>query len=117
MFRMAMAALLLSAQALGAAQCGFQQCWGAVGIGPRGEWAWATGYVAELGALAKVRNACPGCTEIEAFFNGCGAIAVAPGGGWGFGWGETPVRAERAAHQYCASFGAGCRTAVWSCSH
>ncbi|MCG6904502.1 MAG: DUF4189 domain-containing protein [Rhodobacter sp.] len=100
-----------------AGRCGFEFCWGAVGIGPGGEWSWSTGYSEETAAVAKIRNTCPGCTEIEAFYNGCGAIARAGNGPWGFGWGETPRRAEHSAVTFCTSYGARCEAVVWSCSY
>lgn len=100
-----------------AGQCGYDYCWGAVSIGPRGEWAWSTGYMAENGAVAKIQSTCSGCTEIEAFYNGCGAIVQGVGGAWGFGWGETRAQAERAAIGYCSGYESGCKTVVWSCSY
>lgn len=100
-----------------AGDCGFEQCWGAVSIGPQGEWAWSTGYAAESGAVAKIQNQCKGCSEIETFYNGCAVMARTPSGAWSFGWGDTRSAAQRAALGYCARFGQDCAPAVWACSY
>lgn len=107
----------LAATPAAASACGFYLCWGAVGIGPSGEWAWSTGYAAETAAVARVQNECPDCTEIETFYNGCGVIARGSQGAWGFGLGYTPTSAKTEALRYCASMDTGCTPAVWACSY
>jgi len=116
-FGIGLAAALLVASAAAGAQCGFERCWGAVAIGPDGEWAWSKGYVVEAGAIARIQNQCPGCTEIETFYNGCAVIAQADTGAWGFGWGDTQVQAERVAVTYCTQFAINCEPMVWACSY
>ncbi len=100
-----------------AGQCGYQYCWGAVGIGPNGAWGWASEHSNEGSAIGRVRSECPGCTEIETFYNTCGAMATGSDGAWGFGWAGSRGAAEGNAIAYCADYGAGCRPVVWACSH
>jgi len=107
----------LAATPVTASGCGFHLCWGAVGIGPSGEWAWSTGYAAETAAVARVQNECPDCTEIETFYNGCGVIAKASGGAWGFAFSQSRAGAQNAALRYCSSMDKDCATAVWACSY
>lgn len=111
------AGAVFAASAAWPANCGFEYCWGAVGVGPEGEWGWSSGYAVENGAIAKVQNACPDCTTIETFYNTCGAMALGSDGAYGFGRADTRGAAERSAISFCADFGAECRPVVWSCSY
>ena len=106
----------LAATSAMASGCGFYLCWGAVSIGPQGEWAWSSGYAAEAGALARVQNDCPDCTQIATFYNSCGVIARGPDGVWGFGSGISPHLAQRIALRSCSGDDLRCEPAVWACS-
>lgn len=114
--------VLLAAAAFGSAaqagSCGYVNCWGAVGIGPNGAAGFSYNYSSENGALDRMYAECPSCNSWYTFANACGAIAQAPDGAWGSGWGDTRELAEYYAGQTCAQYtrSGGCRTAVWACS-
>jgi len=105
------------ASAAMAGQCGYDYCWGAVGIGPSGEWGWANNHMHEDEAIWSVQQNCPGCNNIKTFYNTCGAMAVGSNGAWGFGWAASRGQAEGNAIGYCSEHGAGCTPVVWSCSN
>ena len=106
----------LTAGAAMAGHCGYQNCWGAVGISDNGSFGWSSEYSTESGAITRVRNQCPGCNRIETFYNTCGAIATGSSGAWGFGWAGSRGQAEGNAVTFCANYGYGCQTVVWACS-
>ncbi|MCP3970415.1 MAG: DUF4189 domain-containing protein [Rhodobacteraceae bacterium] len=109
---------VFAAGAAAAGQCGYQYCWGAVGIGPNGARAFSHSFASESAAMSGVQAECGGnCTEIQSFYNTCGAMAVATNGGWGFGWGGSRAIAESNALGYCAQNGPYCEIATWACSH
>jgi len=99
-----------------AGSCGYNQCWGAVGIGPGTLFGFSYGQISENDALNYMWNECPQCDRYYTFYNACGAIAKAPDGSWGSGWGDTRALAEQYARQTCSKYGSGCQTAVWACS-
>ncbi|WP_372884142.1 DUF4189 domain-containing protein [Shimia sp.] len=108
---------LVLAGALNAGQCGYEQCWGAVGIGPGGAYGWAHSHASEGAAYNAAQRGCRGnCDQIRTFYNTCGAIARASNGGWGWGWASSRQAAENTALGYCREYGANCRVAVWACS-
>ena len=108
---------LLAPAGAQAGDCGYRDCWGAVGIGPGGAYGWSFGMPSEKRAIRVVRRECGGnCTVIRAFYNTCGAMAQAPNGAWGFGWHQDPGVARRLARKYCAERAKGCRVRVWACS-
>ncbi len=101
-----------------AGACGYAYCWGAVGIAGNGSYGYSTGFSSEDGALSRMFSECPTCDSWYTFYNACGAIARAPDGSWGSGWGETRQLAEQFAAQSCSNYSrsGGCRTTVWACS-
>lgn len=100
-----------------AGQCGYDYCWGAVGIGPGGAWGFSHSYISEQGAINAVQGECGGdCNNIRTFYNTCGAMAEGNSGNWGFGWGATQGIAESNALNFCYQNGPGCTVKVWSCS-
>lgn len=111
----ALAAVVATQAAAG--QCGHKYCWGAVGIGPNGEYGYSYGYPDQDDAIARVYADCRGCGNVHSFYNTCGAIAVAVDGYYGFGWGKTQHVAESNAMQFCRGGGSGCAVRVWACSH
>jgi len=100
-----------------AGDCGFAQCWGAVGIGPGGAWAYSYGKYSETDAVNALQGECEwDCDNVHTFYNTCGAIAEGSSGNWGFGWADTRVQAEENALGYCYQNGGGCSVRVWACS-
>ena len=100
-----------------AGDCGFAQCWGAVGIGPGGAWAYSYGKYSETDAVNALQGECEwDCDNVQTFYNTCGAIAEGSSGNWGFGWADTCVQAEENALGYCYQNGGGCSVRVWACS-
>jgi hypothetical protein len=117
--RLALVGLLASGLAQGAAagQCGYEYCWGAVGIGPNGAYGWAHSHVSEEAAYNAAQSGCGwNCTNVRTFYNSCGAMAEADNGGWGWAWDRTRELAESAAISYCMDYGYNCRVVVWACS-
>ncbi|WP_270725307.1 DUF4189 domain-containing protein [Shimia sp. Alg240-R146] len=114
-----MLGLVLSvlASASMAGECGYNVCWGAVGIGPNGAWGYSHSQQSESEARLAVRSACEGdCNVIETFYNACGAMAEGSDGNWGFGWAEARGPAEETALDYCGEHGPNCAVRVWACS-
>lgn len=99
-----------------AGSCGYSECWGAVGIGSGTLWGFSHGNISESDAIYYMQQNCPQCDTYYTFYNACGAIAKAPDGSWGSGWGDTRALAEAYAKQTCSKYGNGCQTAVWACS-
>lgn len=50
------------------------------------------------------------------FKNGCGAVAVGNGGGWGADWGADRDPAQYLAVEACRKHTNGCRVVRWQCS-
>jgi len=99
-----------------AGNCGYEYCWGAVGIGTNGEWGYSHSYSTESDAYARVQSECPECSQINTFYNTCGAMATGSNGAYGFGWAPTRYDAESNALGYCSDYGSNCQTVVWACS-
>lgn len=97
--------------------CIFERCYGAVGTGENGAFAFAYGQMSATIAEKLVQRDCQGnCGVIQSFYNACGAIAVAENKGWGWSSGATRDIAEKWALRYCREQGENCRVVVWSCS-
>ena len=100
-----------------AGSCGYQRCWGAVGFGPGGAWAYSHSYGSQRQAWQKVNSKCRGtCTVIKTFYNTCGAIAAGEDNGWGWASRSTRRNAENVAMQYCRRNSYDCRIRAWACS-
>ncbi|MCP4820813.1 MAG: DUF4189 domain-containing protein [Shimia sp.] len=111
-------AMYFAATSATAGECGYEYCWGAVGIGPDGAWAYSYGQYSEAEARNVVQSECGGnCDVVEAFYNTCGALSEGTDGNWGFGWAETRELAEGTSLDYCDDYGTGCRVRVWACSY
>lgn len=110
-------ALIFSAGTAMAGQCGYDYCWGAVGVGPGNAWGFSHGYASEQQAWNAVQGECGGdCDNIHTFYNACGAIAMASDGSWGFDWGYSQGEAESKALGQCNRYGPDCSIRVWACS-
>lgn len=115
-FVAAIAMLSMASSAI-AGQCGYEKCWGAVGVGPNGAWGYAIEYSNENAAWNRVQSECSGnCDNIHTFYNACGAIAMASDGSWGFDWGYSRAEAENNALGQCYKYGSDCSVRVWGCS-
>lgn len=113
---MLVAGVVISGAAF-AGQYGYAKCWGAVGIGTGGNWAFSHSYSRESGAINRAQNECSGrCDNIKTFYNTCGAMAEGTSNAWGFGWAGTQWQAEQNALGYCQQYGNNCTISVWSCS-
>ncbi|MEP2532633.1 DUF4189 domain-containing protein [Shimia sp.] len=114
--KLAMMALAMPSMAM-AGQCGYEYCWGAVGIGPNGAWGFSWGQYSEQDAVNALQSECEwDCNNVKTFYNTCGAMAEGNQGNWGFGWGNSRGLAEDNAIGYCYQNGGGCQIKVWSCS-
>ncbi len=103
--------------AVSAGQCGYDYCWGAVGIGDGGAWGYSYGQVSEEAAVEALQGACEwDCDNVHTFYNTCGAMAEGTSGNWGFGYASSRDAAEDTALDYCSDHGGGCAVRVWACS-
>jgi len=100
-----------------ASACGYEYCWGAVAIGPAGEWGYSYGQWSEESAYNVAQDGCGwGCTVVQTFYNTCAAIAVADNGAWGWATEKNRELAESSAVNWCMDNGRNCRVRVWTCS-
>ncbi len=101
-----------------AGQCGYDYCWGAVGVGSGGAWGYSYGQFSEADAVNELQRECGGdCDTVRTFYNTCGAMAQGSSGNWGFGWADSQSQAEANAMGYCYENGGGCSIRVWACSY
>jgi hypothetical protein len=109
-------ALLLPGAAL-AGSCGFERCYGAVGLGTSGAWGVSFGQYSAQAARKLVQAKCKDkCEMIQTFYNSCAALAVADNGGWGWSTGATLEQAEKLAMEYCVPNGTNCHPLTSICS-
>jgi hypothetical protein len=74
-------------------------------------------YPTRAQAEARALLYCAGNCKVAVWFKyACGAIAFAPDGAWGSGWGTSHALAERHAIASCQQHAAGCRVERWVCS-
>lgn len=100
-----------------AGSCGYDYCWGAVGVGPNGAYGFSHSWATEQDAINAAQEGCGwSCDNMRTFYNACAAIAVASNGGWGWAYDVNRSRAEQTALSYCRDFGPSCVVRVWSCS-
>ena len=90
---------------------------------PDGGYAWgiAWDHVSQGGARIRALAACRDrggsqCQEEVFFLNGCGALFIGDGNGWGIGTGGSRRRAEAKAREACESVNENCRLAVSRCT-
>ncbi len=116
-FMIALTLLNASTDSAYAGNCGYQKCWGAVGIGDYGAYGYSYGQKSRAAALQVAQNGCGGnCNNIKAFYNSCGAMAVADNDGWGWGYERNIGSAESIAMNYCTDYGPNCQIRVSVCS-
>lgn len=116
---LAMAALACMALAPNAAQaaCNVGNCWGGVGYGPDGAWAWQVNFPSRTSATRAVQRACRGrCTRVLTFRNSCGAYATGMHGQYGWGNALSGPAARAIAMRECSMRGGGCSIRVWGCT-
>ena len=112
------AILTATATAVGAGQCGYDYCWGAVGIATNGNYGWSNNWGSESQAIQAAQDGCSGqCTTIKTFYNTCGSISVADNGAWGWGWHSDLDTAHSISMNYCMDNGYNCQPRVWACSY
>ena len=108
-----------------ASQAAAQDLFGSVAFStePDGGYAWgiAWDHGSQEGARTRALAACQErggslCQEQMAFLNGCGALFIGDGNGWGLGKGGSRLRAEAMARRACASVNENCRLAVSRCT-
>ena len=90
---------------------------------PEGGYAWgiAWDHDSQGGARWRAVAACrerggSRCQEEVSFLNGCGALFIGGGNGWGIGTGGSRLRAEAKAREACESVNEDCRLAVSRCT-
>ena len=84
-------------------------------------WGIAWDHVSQGGARIRAVAACrarggSSCQEEVSFLNGCGALFIGDGNGWGIGTGASRRRAEAKAREACESVNENCRLAVSRCT-
>lgn len=92
---------------------------GAIAYSPAtGALGWSHDYNSRRGAESTAYNNCNAndCRIAIWFKNGCGAVAVGNGGGWGADWGADIDPAKYLAVEACQKHTNGCRVVRWQCS-
>ena len=113
----AVALMFAAASPANAGECGYANCWGAVGIGPGGALGFSHSYPSEQQAVDVAQSGCQGnCDNIRTFYNTCGAMASGYNSAWGFGWADTRAQAESNALGFCREHGSNCSIRAWACS-
>jgi hypothetical protein len=74
---------------------------------------YSSGIDAQLSAIQRCGY---DCTVVVAFTNGCGALAVGAGRGYGTGWARNGQEAETLAMSSCSSNTTGCGITLWACT-
>jgi len=83
---------------------------------------WSYDHSSQSAAENSAYNECRGvtgardCEVVIWFRNACGALAIAPDGAYGSGWGEDQATAERKALQSCDQYAYGCEVERWVCT-
>lgn len=97
------------------------QSYGAIAYSPSsGAHGYSFGYRNQSGAQQRALRECNvrgrGCRVAIWYKNACGAVAVAPNGSWGSGWGNSKQRANYEALKVCRRYSGGCSVRVNACS-
>lgn len=97
------------------------QSYGAIAYSPSsGAHGYSFGYRNQAGAQQRALRECNargrGCRVAIWYKNACGAVAVAPNGSWGSGWGNSKQRANSEALRVCGRYSGGCRVRLNACS-
>jgi serine/threonine-protein kinase len=94
---------------------------GAIAYSPStGATGWSYDHGSRRDAERTARNNCDqsanDCRTAIWFKNGCGALAVGQGGGWGADWGADIDPAKYLAVEACRQNASGCKVIRWQCS-
>lgn len=101
-----------------AGQCGYEDCWGAIGFNGNGRIGLSYSHWSEARAYEAAQDRCDwSCAEMRTFKNACAAIVEGKNGAWIWAKGATRGDAETTAHQICDDRSHACKTVVWACSH
>lgn len=114
-----LASLVTSMGPVSAGQCGYEDCWGAIGFSASGNGSIGVAFShwSEAGAYEAAQDNCGWeCADVRTFKNACAAIVQGENGGWTWARGPTRSGAERMAHQLCDARSHDCKTVVWACS-
>lgn len=113
----AASSLVIFAGAAQAGSCGYEYCWGALGVAGNGAYGWSYGQGSESDAINVAQRGCKGqCSVIKTFYNTCGAISVGDGFGWGWAWDNDQEIAKSISMSYCMDNAYNCAPRVWACS-
>jgi serine/threonine-protein kinase len=115
----AVAALVFAGALL--ASSGAQAAWGAIAYSQStGATGWSHSAVNEVDAELRALNNCSDyaddCETAVTFRNGCGALAVGNGNGWGADWAADRYDAQAYALDRCGEYTRNCRVIRWQCS-
>ena len=114
---LALMAMIVSALPAQSGQCGYEDCWGAIGFDNQGKIGVAYSHWSEERAYRFAQNDCGwNCAEMRTFKNACAAIARGENGSWSWAKGSSRSSAEQSAHQLCETRTHNCKTVVWACS-
>lgn len=114
----AFTALIFSAPQALAGQCGYEECWGAIGFDDAGNIGVSYSQWSEERAYELAQEQCAwNCAEMRTFKNTCAAIAQGENGGWTWAKGKSRSSAEQTAHRLCDNRTYNCKTVVWACSN
>jgi hypothetical protein len=113
--------VLLGFAGLGAGNASARDNYGAIAYSPStGAHGWAYDHAsrsaAESAALGNCRSHARDCVVPIWFRNGCGALAVGTGNGYGSGWGTSRSIAEGYALQVCRKHTQNCAIRRWACT-
>lgn len=114
----AFAALTLTASQAASGQCGYEECWGAIGFDGAGNIGVSYSQWSEQRAYELAQEQCAwNCAEMRTFKNTCAAIAQGENGSWSWAKGRNRSGAEQTAHRLCGNRTHSCKTVVWACSN
>lgn len=114
---MAVAVTALFTSTARSGQCGYEDCWGAIGFDSKGKIGVAFSHWSEERAYRYAQNECGWkCAEMRTFKNACAAIARGENGSWSWAKGPNRSSAEHSAHELCDARTHNCKTVVWACS-
>lgn len=98
-------------------QCGYKECWGAIGLSRTGDTVVSISHWSEERAFKAAQENCSwNCAEMRTFKNACASIAQGQNGSWTWAKGRNRKDAERVAHRLCSNRTHDCKTLVSVCS-
>lgn len=113
--------IFLTTPVLANGSCGYERCFGAIAVGSGGAIGRSSGLQTMPGAADAALASCgDSCSDVEVFWNACGAIAVSGSGQWAFGWAseslEAAVSNAVAACEASDEVKQSCYLREWVCS-